>query len=512
MKRFILITCTFMLSAIGLVLAGCSNQSKTLARNLDDTVTNLIYSISSLDWANSDIIDKINSQDTLDSKINTINGYNNSNYQQNDYYLNNNLYNTNNNQCNNENLYNNQIIDNRSLVNYPTINSEESYNLLSRVNNYNQLNNNDNLTLKENQSGYKTRSRLSRQTKSHINSQYSKTQINNINSANIGNISSFSDNINSNNVNYSTENIEETTKEIGVSITNLINKRADILMQVNALYNGTLNLDEEKIKAINAYINIIKDNTSYLNSNKGLINNQLNQAYNIKTTNNFSPLINAYIIRTNEALQTRLAKLDACIEAIDSILEILDSNNDIDNIIDNYNINNSANYPNNLYNEDNIQNELNNKIIIKNKNANNDNIMQNTDYNLPSLDNNIANNLNDSSTGDNKDTEPIANSTKNSTATPNDTKNNINLENNAEPESNNNELLNNLNITDKNIPFVNTDCNEGSNCEVNEDNTNSDSCEENDNDEVVKTSAFIDKKYREKKNGNNLNILAKTQF
>ena len=53
-----LITFTLCLT---LLFVGCGNTSKNLARNLDNTITNLVYSVSSLDWADEDLLNNIES-------------------------------------------------------------------------------------------------------------------------------------------------------------------------------------------------------------------------------------------------------------------------------------------------------------------------------------------------------------------------------------------------------------------------------------------------------------------
>ena len=104
-----------------------------------------------------------------------------------------------------------------------------------------------------------------------------RTRFSNNTVSNINNVK----NINSNPVkmvDFSTVNIENSSVEIQDKISELIEKRSNILMYVNDLYKGYVNLSESSAQAINAYLNIIKDNTAFLNQNKGIIVNQLSQA------------------------------------------------------------------------------------------------------------------------------------------------------------------------------------------------------------------------------------------
>ena len=112
-----------------------------------------------------------------------------------------------------------------------------------------------------------------------------------------------------------------------------------------------------------------------------MVSNQLSQANSVKNNNASSPMINAYIIRTNEALQTRLSKLDAALMAIDAISDILSAC--IDNPI-----------PQN-YNLSNMQLPLidNNKLSTDNKNANNTQDQCENCEKIPNIDNNSQNGI-----------------------------------------------------------------------------------------------------------------------
>lgn len=127
-------------------------------------------------------------------------------------------------------------------------------------------------------------------------------------------------------VKYSTDKIAETSNEIDTQINKLILKRSILMIYVNEIYNGNVELSNENKLAINAYINVIKENTSYLNGNRGMVKNQLNLASDLITADENENLVNYYIIKSGEALETRSSKLESTISAIDSIIDIIENN------------------------------------------------------------------------------------------------------------------------------------------------------------------------------------------
>lgn len=413
MKKIISCFTLSLLLCFSLVFTGCGNSSKTLAKKLDDTIASLVYSVSSLDWADSSIISNI-SGSNLDSTLDDNNLVDTNNLSQdNNCKINDNLNNT-----TYQNYHNNQSQShfpqvepyaenknnclsahheiNNQYNQYPTDNIARNNNLNMRPmpdlanenaarfankenhlqyhNNYENINNYE---LKPGMSGTDTaRIRFSNNTVSKITD-----RANNLNENN--NIATSSSSMV---VNYSTNTIEESKEEIQQRISSLIDKRAKLLLFINDLYKGNIKLSEESLTAINAYINIIKDNTSYLNSNRGIISNQLNRANNLYNSNSASPLINAYIIRTNEAIDTRLAKLDSSLLAIDSICNILNSNLTSSSPYYNQNI---------LSIIDSTNSERNtNRMHRRNKLDNTNNNQINNLDNLSSLNENIKNNPN----------------------------------------------------------------------------------------------------------------------
>ena len=66
------------------------------------------------------------------------------------------------------------------------------------------------------------------------------------------------------------------------------------MVYVNEIYNGNVNLTEDSRKAINAYVNVIKENASFLNGNRGMVKNQLDMASNLISKQNQDNIINYY--------------------------------------------------------------------------------------------------------------------------------------------------------------------------------------------------------------------------
>lgn len=125
---------------------------------------------------------------------------------------------------------------------------------------------------------------------------------------------------------FSTEKIETTSDDISEKINKLILKRAILMVYVNEIYSGNVELSEENRKAINAYVNVIKENASFLNGNRGMVKNQLGMASNLINNQQDENIINYYIIKSGEALEIRSNKIDSTISSIESIISILEQN------------------------------------------------------------------------------------------------------------------------------------------------------------------------------------------
>lgn len=154
-------------------------------------------------------------------------------------------------------------------------------------------------------------------------------------------LSSSDDNLSLNmQLHFSTNKIEDTSEEINTKINNLILKRSILLIYVNEIYNNRVNLSEENRVAINAYVNVIKENASYLSGNRGMVKNQLTLANDLKNSKSNDNLVNYYMIKSGEALETRASKIDATISAIDSITKIIENNLDASSVYYNSSLSN----------------------------------------------------------------------------------------------------------------------------------------------------------------------------
>ncbi len=291
MKKFLSIFSAVLITSTMFFFTGCNSQNKTLAKNIDNTITSLIYSACSMDWVQesslSELENNMNSTSPADIdndiQLNTDKTFavqENNNI--NTYPINNNAY-------INENTYVKKYYSPKPVR---SINNNFRYNLPVIKRNAVQKN------LQKNQI---------------INNNIKANYIQNANNT-IKQLQT---------VTYSTDFLADSSREVQSKINQLIKKRSNILMLINDLYNNNIQLTQEDTNAINAYMNIIKESTSYLNANKGIIENQLAQANDLLSEKHNSPLVNAYLIRTNEAIETRFTKLDSAALAIDAIYEIL---------------------------------------------------------------------------------------------------------------------------------------------------------------------------------------------
>lgn len=100
-------------------------------------------------------------------------------------------------------------------------------------------------------------------------------------------------------------------------------KRGIIMLYCTDLRAGKGTLTADEKEAITEYIAIIKETTNYLNTYSNTLTTYMNNIKTIAYTENAQELINAKLIRTNEILKTRYAKLDTCIDSLDAIISIL---------------------------------------------------------------------------------------------------------------------------------------------------------------------------------------------
>lgn len=365
MKKIIRFTMFSLLSLSLIIFTGCNSADKTLAKNLDNTVTNLVYSITNLDFA-----------DTADLNLLSTNTNNVTDNKE------------------NENITENQICNNSKNANCcENCNNSDS---LSQFQVKNQ-----NYNMNENMSGYPGFN------KEFCDKPISKAKYNtycygnNKTNSVVSNQTNTADDMQEKNetkalVSFSTEQISENNQTLQSLISKLINKRSNLLLYINDLYKGNITIASTNKNAVNAYMNILKDNTSYLNQHRGLVTNQIDQAKELYNSDNSSSLINAYIIRTNEAIATRIAKLESSISAMDSILDIMkgsQNSNSKSYILNNYNQNVIRN--NNVKTQDNINKPINTETTnqINNENLNDTQGFENANINTennnkPTLNNN----------------------------------------------------------------------------------------------------------------------------
>lgn len=344
----------FSLSII--LFSGCSNENKTLAKNLDNTVTNLIYSATNLDT--------ISNSDIQNFQIKNIDE-------------------------------NNLEFDDFENDSQDNSNCCDNWGKCTPTSQYSQ---------------YPEEYRIPEKNMKNAKKNFSKNPVSKISQrknvviSTTNNIENFDNEKTTHTptVTFSTSTLATKNDELQSLITKLINKRSTLLLYVNDLYKGNISIDSNHRSAINAYLNILKDNTSFFNNQKGIVSNQINQAKEEFSNNISSVLVNAYIIRTNEAISTRIAKLESSIDAIDSILSILKANENTSSksyIANNYQANNIQKQSDinknkqtetpQILNEQNTQRSENNQQIsplnqaFKTKNKSNENTNVNLNNNMP---------------------------------------------------------------------------------------------------------------------------------
>ena len=149
MKKSIGYMSLSLMLCLTILFVGCGNTARSLARNIDSTVTNLIYSVSSLDWADSSTLSNIsgNKESTYDSSLNFYEGYN---FAETENLDNNYLINKNENiepiDVNNANITakNNNFAENNYLNNQNSVLKSEYNSNLNNIQNNKNINNNIN--------------------------------------------------------------------------------------------------------------------------------------------------------------------------------------------------------------------------------------------------------------------------------------------------------------------------------------------------------------------------------
>lgn len=178
--------------------------------------------------------------------------------------------------------------------------------------------------------------------------------------------------------------IETSSADLNEILLEISQKRGIIMLYCTDLRSGKAALSIGAKQAIAEYTDIIKETTAYLNNNAGNLSNHFNYITSISTEENSASLINARLIRANEILKTRYAKLDTCLDSMTAIIDILHSSTSF-NYLDLYNA--SAIGLNNTTNEtitteettnlddnvspilDNNVNNISNDEVVTNENA-----------------------------------------------------------------------------------------------------------------------------------------------
>ena len=232
--------------------------------------------------------------------------------------------------------------------------------------------------------------------------------------------------------------LEENANILNEVLLEVSTKRGIIMLYCTDLRSGKSTLSPEDKLAISEYNDIIKESTNYLNNNSGSLTTHFNSISSISASENSAELINAKLIRANEILKTRYAKLDTCLDSLDAIINIL---------INSMGYNYSELYTNSLNNTTNqIINGTNNVTLEENVSTDNSSVI-NSNLN----DTSITESTTTTETTNTPTTYPIYNE---STTTPS---NNCN---NCSPNTTTNNCNNCENTT-----FLNNDCDKCDNSE-----------------------------------------------
>lgn len=117
--------------------------------------------------------------------------------------------------------------------------------------------------------------------------------------------------------------LETNADDLNQILLDISGKRGVIMLYCTDLRSGRATLSIEDKNAISEYNDIIKETTNFLNNNTGALTNYFNGISSISGNENSAELINAKLIRANEVLKTRYAKLDTCLDSLNAIINIL---------------------------------------------------------------------------------------------------------------------------------------------------------------------------------------------
>ena len=196
--------------------------------------------------------------------------------------------------------------------------------------------------------------------------------------------------------------IATSARDLNQILMQISQKRGVIMLYCTDLRSGNAQLSVDDKNAINEYIAIIKETTSYLNTYANTLSTYMNNVKTIAYTENAQEMVNAKLIRANEILKTRYAKLDTCIDSLDAIIAIMQRTIGMDyanNYTNNSSINNPNTYNDNYYNTNTSQIGTNTNITPQ-TNSNTTTIDSNTNTNLtdnapisPAIGTNTDNNI-----------------------------------------------------------------------------------------------------------------------
>lgn len=117
--------------------------------------------------------------------------------------------------------------------------------------------------------------------------------------------------------------LETSAADLNNILIEISGKRGIIMLYCTDLRSGRATLSNEDKEAISIYNDIIKETTNYLNNNTGILTTHFNGISSISANENSAELINAKLIRANEVLKTRYAKLDSCLDSLNAVINIL---------------------------------------------------------------------------------------------------------------------------------------------------------------------------------------------
>ncbi|MBQ7579509.1 MAG: hypothetical protein IJT25_03155 [Clostridia bacterium] len=318
---------------------GCTQTNKTLARNLDSTISSLIYSVGNLDLLDSNMLTSVNViTNNLNKNINKVARTST------DLIL---KLNENEGTCkddsDNPNIENQDAIADSNKQNSIILKENDDILDDTQSNNPNDSDS-QNKDLESDDSGLNSAILNNKLNNNELFLQYkSENAENNINNYGEKNVIN-SENISPNTIdNYANDiaishtlptetdttygdiytSLEASSKRIENLIADLVNIRSVIMLYISDLYNGSINLSSEDIKSINSYANIIKESTAYLKANIGSVKNHINEASELAENSENISLANSHIIRATETLNTRCAKLESAIVATYNIADII---------------------------------------------------------------------------------------------------------------------------------------------------------------------------------------------